>query len=182
VARLQRSIVVIPWMGGTVPATKGEATELGRARLPLSTRLAWPERVSGTEHPELVPLDAVPATRILPWTVIRSYDGLFSKLQKAFANVNRGRHAARTRSESQRKGADFSVRLPAIDHRGGCETAVPDGRQVALEAESRQVVVVAHSMGGLVARHWVGPVGGTPCCQALITVGSMSGTLCALHG
>jgi pimeloyl-ACP methyl ester carboxylesterase len=39
-------------------------------------------------------------------------------------------------------------------------------------ARNRRVIVVAHSMGGLVARYWAGPLGGAPDCRALITVGT----------
>ena len=35
-----------------------------------------------------------------------------------------------------------------------------------------RVVVVAHSMGGLVARYWLGPLGGHRWCRALITLGT----------
>ncbi|HET8681285.1 MAG TPA: hypothetical protein VFM54_05355, partial [Micromonosporaceae bacterium] len=35
-----------------------------------------------------------------------------------------------------------------------------------------RVIVVAHSMGGLVARYWLGPLGGAPYCRALVTVGT----------
>ena len=34
------------------------------------------------------------------------------------------------------------------------------------------MIVVAHSMGGLVARYWMGPLGGWRVCRALITLGT----------
>ncbi|HEY0640131.1 MAG TPA: hypothetical protein VGD67_21075 [Pseudonocardiaceae bacterium] len=36
----------------------------------------------------------------------------------------------------------------------------------------RPVVVLAHSMGGLVARYWIGPLGGWSVCAALLTLGT----------
>ena len=34
------------------------------------------------------------------------------------------------------------------------------------------MIVVAHSMGGLVARYWLGPLGGWRTCRALVTLGT----------
>lgn len=34
------------------------------------------------------------------------------------------------------------------------------------------MIVIAHSLGGLVARFWLGPLNGAPCCKALITLGT----------
>jgi hypothetical protein len=34
------------------------------------------------------------------------------------------------------------------------------------------VIVVAHGAGGLVARYWLGPIGGHPWCEALLTLGT----------
>ncbi|HYZ09976.1 MAG TPA: hypothetical protein VE709_15610 [Pseudonocardiaceae bacterium] len=45
-------------------------------------------------------------------------------------------------------------------------------RLAARPKDRRQVVVLAHSMGGLVARHWLGPGGGAAHCRALITLGT----------
>jgi len=60
--------------------------------------------------------------------------------------------------------ADTAARLKAeIDARLESLTA---------EARRRRVIVVAHSMGGLVARYWLGPLRGARDCQALITVGT----------
>jgi hypothetical protein len=38
--------------------------------------------------------------------------------------------------------------------------------------ERGRVVVVAHSLGGLVARYWLGPLGGWRVCRALVTLGT----------
>ncbi len=40
------------------------------------------------------------------------------------------------------------------------------------EKTERRVVVVAHSMGGLVARYWAGPLGGHDRCQGIVTLGT----------
>jgi len=41
-----------------------------------------------------------------------------------------------------------------------------------VSARRKRVIVVAHSMGGLVARYWLGPLGGAPVCAALLTLGT----------
>jgi PGAP1-like protein len=46
-------------------------------------------------------------------------------------------------------------------------------RRLADRSEKRQqVIVLAHSMGGLVARFWLGPLCGARYCRALITLGT----------
>lgn len=54
--------------------TPEEATAWGGGRRVLAASLAWPERLSLADHPDLVPVDAVPSTRVLPWTVIHGYE------------------------------------------------------------------------------------------------------------
>jgi hypothetical protein len=61
----------------------------------------------------------------------------------------------------RRSVTDAAERLAAAVH----EALGPDAPQ-------RRVVVLAHSMGGLVARYWLGPLGGWPVCSALLTLGT----------
>jgi Lecithin:cholesterol acyltransferase len=60
--------------------------------------------------------------------------------------------------------ADAAKRLDAVvkAHLGAASEAERAGR----------VVVLGHSMGGLVARYWMGPMGRWPWCRALLTVGT----------
>jgi hypothetical protein len=87
VERLRHLIVIVPGIGGSVLVTRDEAVVWGRGRRHLAATLAWPERLSLVEHPDLVPVDVVPATRVLPWTVIHGYDSLIRKIHKSFADV-----------------------------------------------------------------------------------------------
>ena len=57
---------------------------------------------------------------------------------------------------AERLAADVTGRLSALGGAG----------------EPGRVIVVAHSMGGLVARYWMGPLGGWRVCRALITLGT----------
>ena len=173
--RLRHLIVIVPGIGGSVLVTRDEAVVWGRGRRHLAATLAWPERLSLVEHPDLVPVDVVPATRVLPWIVIHGYDSLIRKIQKSFADV---------RVDVARPGRDpdlaASVMVFPYDFRRGIrQTADRLGAEVGsrlagltASAQRRRVIVVAHSMGGLVARYWLGPLGGAPYCRALITVGT----------
>jgi hypothetical protein len=42
----------------------------------------------------------------------------------------------------------------------------------AVGGSGRRVIVVAHSLGGLVARYWIGPGDGWRHCRALLTMGT----------
>ncbi len=61
---------------------------------------------------------------------------------------------------------DFRLGVIAAAKRLAAEMArrLADRRQ--------QVIIVAHSRGGLVARYWLGPLRGARCCRALITLGT----------
>jgi hypothetical protein len=87
VNRLRHLIVIVPGIGGSVLVTPQEATAWSTGRRVLAQTLAWPERLSLADHPDLVPVDAVPSVRVLPWKVIHGYDGLIGKIEKTFANV-----------------------------------------------------------------------------------------------
>jgi hypothetical protein len=64
---------------------------------------------------------------------------------------------------------DFRLGVSAAAGRLDTEVA----RRLADRSEKRQrVVILAHSMGGLVARFWLGPLRGARYCRALITLGT----------
>jgi triacylglycerol esterase/lipase EstA (alpha/beta hydrolase family) len=91
---------------------------------------------------------------------------------------------ARIRVDVARPGQDRDLRADVVlfpyDFRLGIRDAAErlkaeiDARLGVLTREARhqRVIVVAHSMGGLVARYWAGPLGAAPDCRALITVGT----------
>lgn len=141
----------------------------------MASTVVSPGRLSLTDHPDLVPVDLAPRTRLMGWTVIHGYDGLVQKIQNTFAGV---------RVEVARRGAvpsgnadvllfPYDFRLPVRESAERLAEEVGT-RLAALTTGvcSRRVIVVAHSMGGLVARYWLGPLAGAECCRALITVGT----------
>ncbi|HEY8985045.1 MAG TPA: hypothetical protein VIU15_36410 [Streptomyces sp.] len=107
--------------------------------------------------------------------VVPGYDGLVRKIRNSFTDVQVDvslpgrtpdshadlvlfpydfRHSVQHAAE--RLAADVTARLSG-EHPG---------------ARRRRAIVVAHSMGGLVARYWLGPLGGAADCAALITLGT----------
>ena len=182
--RLRHLIVIVPGIGGSVLATEHEAVAWGRGLRTLASTVVSPGRLSLADHPDLVPVGLVPKTCLVGCTVIHGYDALVRKIQNAFAGV---------RVEVARPGAvpsgnadvllfPYDFRLPIRESAELLAKEVETRLALAAETRSRRVVVVAHSMGGLVARYWLGSLGGAECCRALITVGTPhSGTPKALR-
>lgn len=169
-AVLRHVIVVVPGIGGSVlidpdgtPAwdlTAGQLTHAVTSPATLDIGL------------ELTPLRLVDTLTVFrPWWVIPGYDGLIHHLRTGFGS--------RLRVVDHRPGTDMSadvdvVRVPYDFRLSVAESADVLGRAViaAVGTSGRQVVVVAHSLGGLVARYWIGPGGGWPHCRALFTLGT----------
>jgi Lecithin:cholesterol acyltransferase len=172
VDRLRHLIVIVPGIGGSVLATREAATVWGRGVGHLAATVAWPERLGAAD---LVPVDVVPRTRLLQWTVVHGYGDLVAKIRKAFPD-------ARVDVARQGGAPDLAanVLLFPYDFRLGIRETAEKLRAavhsrlggLASDAQHRRVIVVAHSMGGLVARYWLGPLGGARYCRALVTVGT----------
>jgi hypothetical protein len=106
-----------------------------------------------------------------PWLVVPGYDGLTQHL--------RARFGARLQVVDYREGAPVPggvdvLRVPYDFRRSVAVSADVLGRAVTavVGGGGRQVIVVAHSMGGLVARYWIGVCGGWRHCRALLTLGT----------
>lgn len=121
--------------------------------------------------------DGVAATRLMPrvhvvpgLVRIDGYERLIDMIAETFAIVRDDRgHASNfvefpydwrrdNRVNAQRLGALVDEILPVWRERSGADDA--------------QVVVVAHSMGGLLARYWIECLGGWRQCRALMTLGT----------
>ncbi|MEU9181646.1 hypothetical protein AB0C90_33255 [Streptomyces sp. NPDC048550] len=172
-------VVVIPGIGGSVlertrPDGRGarawDAGPKGIAGL-----LVRPGRLSLDEEPELRPVGLITSKHLLPgWTVVHGYEGLVQ-------GVGAGVPGARIDfGHPERPDPHADVLLFPYDFRRSiAEAADRLAAQIHLRlaglsaAERRgRVVVVAHSMGGLVARYWLGVLGGWRECRALITLGT----------
>jgi hypothetical protein len=90
VERLRYLVVIVPGIGGSVLETPDSETVWGERRRELAKAAVRPERLSLANYPNLVPVDLVPKTRLIGWTVIHGYDKLVRKICTAFAGVRVG--------------------------------------------------------------------------------------------
>lgn len=137
--------------------------------------LVDPARLSLAEHPRLRPVALLGSTRILPWKVVPGYDGLVRQVTNEFGLGADDIDVAR---EDVRPKPGASVVLFPYDFRLGVAAAAERldaevTRRLADHPDKCQrLVILAHSMGGLVARYWLCPLRGARYCRALITLGT----------
>jgi hypothetical protein len=179
-ARLRHLIVVIPGIGGSVLADPAGLPVWGPGIGGIGGTVVDPGRLSVSEAPRLEPLALLPTIGALPPLVVPGYSGLVRQLLNGF----RGRQTDTPRVDIARPGADPDLSADIVlfpyDFRLGVRDAAErlkiemDSRLAGLTGSARQarVIVVAHSMGGLVARYWLGPLEGASDCRALITLGT----------
>lgn len=155
---LRHVVVVVPGIGGSVLADPGGIPAWDLTAGQLTHAVTSPATLDIGR--ELTPLRLVDTLTVFrPWWVIPGYDGLVHHLRTRFGS--------RLRVVDYRPGVDMPadvdvVRVPYDFRRSVAESADVLGRAVAaaVGTSGRQVVVVAHSLGGLVARYWIGPGGG----------------------
>lgn len=149
---------------------------LWTARIPnIASTLRSPDRLSVEESPDLVPTGLVRSTTVLPGlSILPGYERVAARLAALPGAVPDVCRPDRPRVP----GANVLM-FPYDFRRGVAHAAVRlrdeiDARLHGLSRSERagRVIVVGHSMGGLVARHWLGPLGGAPDCRALITLGT----------
>lgn len=174
-------VVVLPGIGGTrlaVPDAAGNATDkiVWDAGLRDVGLLRHPERLSLDEHEHLAPAGLLKTrTAFGFWTVVPGYDGLLRRLgARDGAVLDDG--------TSPRPVPKANVVAVGYDFRLGIEPAaqrLDDEVRARLEDlwpgqdHEDRVLIVAHSMGGLVARYWIAQSSGAAeLCRGLITLGT----------
>lgn len=169
---LQHLLVVVPGIGGSV-LEKPDGSTWERAGAGLATTVIRPSTLSLDHFPEMKPTALITTfTALGSMLTIPGYEGVSTRLVANFQNVvthvhQMGRPIPRNVDvllfpyDFRRSVTSAAERLAAAVH----EALGPD-------APLRRVVVLAHSMGGLVARYWLGPLGGWPLCSALLTLGT----------
>ncbi|MER7900825.1 hypothetical protein ABTX62_33330 [Streptomyces sp. NPDC096046] len=134
-----------------------------------------PQQLSVAQFPRLAPAGLVKTRKAFGlWTVVQGYDRLLARLGKRpGALVDDG--------TAPEPDLDANVVAVGYDFRVGVvEAAETLDRELQPrlahlwpdEDRRRRVVIIAHSMGGLVARYWVGVLGGAPWCRGIITLGT----------
>jgi hypothetical protein len=167
--------MVVPGIGGSVLADdRGVVWAAGIGD--VAGLLVDPERLDLGSVEWLRPRGLIGSRSLCPgWTVVHGYDGLLDLLGRLDgALVDRA------------AGDDPGVRVPGATvvafpydfRRSIVDAAELLGAEVDRRlsdlggARSKRVIVVAHSTGGLVARYWLGPLGGWRVCRALVTAGT----------
>ncbi len=175
--RLRHLVVVVPGIGGTVLAAPDPVVwDGGLARLAGS--LLGPSRLALAEHPELVPAGLMPRIGLAGPLALPGYAGLVKGIRAGFHDVriDTARHDGAigdSRADLVLFPYDFrtGVRAAALRLRDEIERRL-DLLTGDERAKAGRIVVIAHSMGGLVARCWLGPLGGAGRGAALITLGT----------
>ncbi len=179
-ALLRHLVVIVPGIGGSVLLGTASAGE-GSARYALSIAglarvMLSPGLLDLDNYPDLYPVDLVDDfTALAPLLTLPGYRRLSLHLAKAFDRLVIDTYRPPVPIS---KDADV-LRFPYDFRRSVAETAqrLDEAVDEALSRReaaggSRQVIVVAHSMGGLVARYWAAVLGGWQHCDALIFMGT----------
>lgn len=168
---MKNLVIIVPGIGGSVLADRRGRAIWGDSLPGIAQSALDAERLS--LDAEAVPVGLLRTMRVLPWIKVAGYDGLVRRIVRAFG-------LAPDQVEVARSGVPpvpgAQVMCFPYDFRLGMEfNAEQLAEAVAAripESATRKVVVVAHSMGGLVARWWLAALGGHRVCRALITVGT----------
>jgi pimeloyl-ACP methyl ester carboxylesterase len=171
--RLRHLVLVVPGVLGSVLSDVNGGVAWGAGLGDLARTMRWPSALSLAEHPGLVPSGLLPTIKLIPPFVVPGYDQLVRRIGAAFDRVQvdlacpgRNRNLS---ADVVLYPYDFRIGVPAAAEQLKAEIGIRLGG-LPVAARRRRVIVVAHSLGGLVARYWLGPLGGWPDCRALITV------------
>jgi hypothetical protein len=167
-------IVVVPGIGGSVLSQTGTPTDVvWNAGAGSVAGLGFaPGRLSLNRAPRLEPVGLISTTTLLGFTVVTGYESLLTMLAEFGPIDDRGDPAA-PRPGARVVAAPYDFRLGVADAARRLDAVVSTHLKGMSEAQrTRHVVVVAHSMGGLVARYWLGVMGRWRCCRALVTLGT----------
>ncbi|MFD1541521.1 esterase/lipase family protein [Nonomuraea guangzhouensis] len=171
--QLRHLVVIVPGLGGSVLETPDAGWRWDPGAIDLVSFLAASERLNLAETPELVPVGLVDKIAVGPWTLAGGYGELVRRIQRRFVSARVGVY----RGDATPAGLDVLL-FPYDFRRGVAHAALRlkdcvDGVLSSLTPGERRkrVIVIAHSMGGLVARYWLGPLKGADCCAALISLG-----------
>ena len=120
----------------------------------------------------LEPCGLISSAKLVGFTVVAGYERLLGLLERFGTIDYRGDPAHPVGGASVvAVPYDFRCSIVAAAERLDAVVCAHFGNMTQTERAGR-VVVVAHSMGGLVARVWLGLLGRWPWCRSLITLGT----------
>ena len=142
-------VVVIPGIGGSELADSSGKRVYGASVSGLVARLCEPSVLDLNN--ELRPVGLVGPCSVICWQLITGYDGLLNGISKGLG-LSPGRVVT---AGAELVDPDATVVAFPYDFRRSVEQIANDlDRVVRARAQGRRVVLVAHSMGGLVAAWW----------------------------
>lgn len=142
-------VVVIPGIGGSELADSSGKRVYGASVSCLVARLCEPSVLDPNN--ELRPVGLVGPCSVICWQLITGYDGLLNGITKGLG-LSPGRVVT---AGAELVDPDATVVAFPYDFRRSVEHIANDLDRVVRErAQGRRVVLVAHSMGGLVAAWW----------------------------
>lgn len=171
-------VVVIPGIGGTRLVDPSDSNNVvwSAGVASIGDILRKPERLSIEKHPSLRPRGPIRSLKAFGvWTVVHGYEGLLARLA-ALPGVRLDR------GESNDLDLDSNVAVFGYDFRVGIAYAAGElddfirARLAHLwpkpHDQLNRVLIIAHSMGGLVARLWAGEADNWTLCRGIITLGT----------
>ena len=173
--RLKHLVVLVPGIGGsTLVGPDGARWKLSASS--LGTALVRPQSLDLVSAGRLHPIGLVRSfTTFGPLLNITGYEGFERVLHSNFRDLRVHTHQA-----SVPAPRDTDVLLFPYDFRksvGEAARHLANAVGQALmgiheSARRGRVIVIAHSMGGLVARYWAGVLDGWRVCKAVLTLGT----------
>lgn len=167
-------IVVVPGIGGSVLARLGDRDDVvwDAGKRDIGDLVVRPKRMSVNEWPRLEPIGLTRSTKLLGFTIVAGYERLLASLG-AFGKIDGHGDPKRPVLGADVVVAPYDFRLGVVDAAKRLDAVVNAHFGDVSEAErAGRVVVVAHSLGGLVARQWLGVMGRWRWCRSLITLGT----------
>lgn len=174
--RLKHLVIVIPGIGGSHLVAPAGLAQWDTAGGALAQTLIRPALLDLDRTGQMEPVGLVRSfTTLAPLLSITGYEGLVAHLQKNFRDVivHTHRDGRPIPPATDVLLFPYDFRRSVVEAAERLDVAVTEALGPLSDASRRdRVLIVAHSMGGLVARYWIGAHGGWRTCRALFTLGT----------